>query len=170
MTFFQVATFAFAAIGVASVLYVLVQWFTPRPREDGPIRVKGGSITIENDDYEWVKDDGEDKNEYHYSERPNRWNVRVLKNRHVCIEWTEARRVKLVVDRSGHEGEVIFRPNGAVRVFDRENEFIATGKKLVDNTPNVRIKSVVVRKVDGGRIKCDFDQDDKCEVELKPLS
>ena len=30
MTFFQVATFAFAAIGVASVLYVLVNWFTAK--------------------------------------------------------------------------------------------------------------------------------------------
>ena len=63
MTFFQVATFAFAAIGVASVLYVLVNWFTAKTlEEDGPIRVKGGSITIENDDHDWVKDEGEDKN------------------------------------------------------------------------------------------------------------
>ena len=154
------------------MLYVLVNWFTAKTLEDdGPIRVKGGSITIENDVYDWEKDDGEDKNEYHYKGRPNRWNVRVLKNRSICLDWVEARRVKLEVVRgSGKDGTVIFRPNGAVRVLDDQNEFVVTGKKLVDNTPNTRIKKVVIRKLDGSKIPCDFEPNDMCEVAAETRS
>ena len=53
---------------------------------------------------------------------------------------------------------MIFRPNGAVRVLDDQNEFVATGKKLVDNTPNTRIKKVVIRKLDGSKIPCDLSR------------
>ena len=168
MTVLQTATYAFAVIGVASFLYFVYRLLVGKAGEDGPIRVKGGSIVIENDDHDWEKDDHDGKHEYHYKGRPNRWKVKVWKNGAICIDWVEARRVKLEVGRdgSGNDGDVVFRPNGSVRVMDEKNTFIATGKKLTDTSTGARIKKVVIRKLDGVKVDCKFDESDKCEVEL----
>ena len=53
--------------------------------------------------------------------------VLVLKNQDICINWVEARRVKLEVIRGfGKEGTVIFRPNGAVRVFRQAGDLVSS--------------------------------------------
>jgi hypothetical protein len=172
MTLFQVATYTFAAIGVISVTYAVYKFLTSRFDEDGPIRVKAGSVEIENDDHDWEKDDDDGENEFHYKGRPNRWNVRVLKNGSTCVDWMEARRVELQVvrDGPGNDGDVIFRANGAVRVRDKKNRFVPTGKKLIDNSPGARVKKVVIKKRGGGPDpSCSFQEGEKCEVELKPL-
>ena len=170
MTFLAAATYTFAAIGVASVLYVLYQWLGHTTGEDGPIRVRGGSITIDNDDFSWVKDDADDDNDnqYHLKGGTNRFIVHVRKNGQICngIDGIEARRVKLEV--GGNNDKVIFKPNGAVRVVDGQKRFVASGKELTDNSPSAHVKRVVVRKLDGGRVSCEFSTSDTCEIDLVP--
>lgn len=172
MTFFQVATYSFAVIGVASLAKLLIQWLRGRSGEDGPIRVKGGSVIIENDDYDWEKDDGDGKKEYHFKGRPNRWKVTVWKNGGLTqINGIEARRVRvLTIDSSGNDGTVVFRPNGAVRVLDEEGRFVASGKTLTDNSAGARISRVVVRRVTGQPMEEQFGSGDEAKVELLPLA
>jgi hypothetical protein len=170
MTFIQAVTFTFAAIGVASVAFVMFRWlFGKGLREDGPIRVKRGSIKIENDDADWEKDDSEGPNEYHLKGKPNRWNVKVDKNGQVCIPWVQSRIVKLRIERDdGSNGTVTFRANGAVRVKDDDNRFVATGRTLEDRS--ARVKKVVIKPATGQPLECDFGANDVWYVELKPLS
>jgi hypothetical protein len=171
MTLFQAATYAFAAIGVVSVVYAVVKFLTSTLDEDGPIRVKAGSVEIENDDHDWEKDEQDGKNEFHYKGRPNRLQVRVRKNGNTCVDWVDARRVDIQVvrDGPGNDADVIFRANGAVRVRDEGNRFVATGKKLIDNSAGARVKKVVIKKRGGGQQDCSFGESDTYEVELKPL-
>jgi hypothetical protein len=173
MTLLQAVTYSFALVGAASVSYILCR-FRTTVAEDGPIRVRGGSVRIENDQYDWEKDDSDGDNEFHYKGRPNRWWVKVLKNGAVCgtINGIEARRVELDIGRTGggNDGQVKFRPNGAVRVSDDENRFQIYGKTLVDASAGARVKKVTVRKLDGKKEECTFDVTDTYLIELKPLA
>jgi hypothetical protein len=172
MTLFQATTYAFATIGVVSVIYGVFKWLASHRGEDGPIRVKGGSITIENDDFDWEKDDGDGKKEYHYKGRPNRWRVTVLKNgSNTSINGMEARRVRIqTINTAGQDGTVVFRANGAARVMDEDGRFTASGKVLTDNSAGARVKKVIARRSDGTTEEVSFAQGDEAKVELVPLT
>lgn len=157
--------------GACSLAYFL---FTRRRKwggEDGPIRVKGGSVVVENDDFYWELDAPEGrKREYHFRGRPNRWGVTVWKNG-IVQRAREARRVivEIARDGGGNDGTLEFRTNGAVRVIDDEGRFVADGPKLIDNSKGARIKQVKLFPRIDPRDECTFGKDDVAAMELMPL-
>ena len=64
--------------GAAALLVVVARKFKMMGGDDAPIRVKGGSVVIENDWFPWTLDEEDDEPEYHQEapDTPNGWNVR----------------------------------------------------------------------------------------------
>ena len=175
MTLFEIGTYAFAAFGVAAAVYLILQKISrKRITEDGPIRVKGGSIKIENDDADWELDDSEGHNEFRYAGRPKGWKVKVLKNGSVCNGSNDkpARRVILEVvrDGGGNDGDVEFRANGTVRVIDEKKRFTTSGKTLNDQSKGARVKKVILKRRGQSDLECNFEESDEYYVELQPLA
>lgn len=176
MTFVELTTRTLAGIGAASVLYALYLKLRrlQGEDEDGPIRVKSGSVEISHDTLEWERDDSDGKAEYHYRGRQNGWSITVWKNNVQCLSEASARRVRLVIERDGpgNDGDIVFRANGAVRVTDEEGSFrIRAGNTLIDDNAQTdpRIKKVIVTRIDGTKAECEFRRNEKAAVELKPL-
>ncbi len=171
MTLFQVATYLFAAIGVGSVAYLVLQLLKGRRAgEDGPIRVKGGSVEVENTVADWEKDDGDDPAkdppEYHSKGRTNRWTVSFYYKKTNTSVNTSARRVVIEVEDSFSNSRLAFRANGSARVVDRNRVFSASGKNLTHKDTKAWIKKVKLFPGD----EYQFEKEDKPVIVLEPIT
>jgi len=146
MDTFDVARDSLAVVGVGGLAYALFSLFRGRPlAEDAPIRVKGGSVVVENDEYDWVPD-SEDGKQYHFKGRSASWKVEVWKKESdvgVTKPWTKSGRRAFVFVEAGNDFELRFRANGGVRVIDNEGRMTASGKRLTFPHESLIVKVVV---------------------------
>jgi hypothetical protein len=81
MEFTQLVWNASALIGIAAVIYMVdrgvIRLFHG---EDGPIRVKGGSVTVLNKFEDWVLDEEDGDREYHSTSGSKEWLVKIWKD------------------------------------------------------------------------------------------
>lgn len=144
-----VALVGFAAAGAAALIFKILQ---SGRGEDGPIRVKGGSVFVENDDFDWQRDEEENDPEYFLRQR-SRYLVKVWAHGphnplpgepHV----SQGRRVIIKMEENGRVDTVVFRANGAVRLIDKDGRVSidpANKKRLRNPSPNARISRIEVR-------------------------
>jgi hypothetical protein len=167
-----VALVGFAAAGTAALIFKILH---SARGEDGPIRVKGGSVTVENDDLEWLDDDEDDKKEY-YLRRRSTVRARIWLNEPSDypkapkppekFAWT-GRRLIVFLENGD---KLVFRANGALRVKDPKDRLTPNGKVLRDDKPGTRIEKVEVwdRKQDPNKPlnSYEFATDEKGFIEL----
>ena len=120
--------------------------------EDGPIRVKGGSVEVESDNTAWQTDKEDNDPEYFLRPR-SRYQVRVWAHGphnplpcEPCV--AIGRRVVVRMENSGGTFTLVLRANGSVRVIDKDNRLrvdAANLRRLHDLDSSTRIARVEVR-------------------------
>lgn len=180
---FEFARTVFAVTGIVATVYAVyrvARYFLQARGDDAPIRVKGGSIRIENTKYPWVVDQDDDAHkdtEYHSAGRVNSLRVVAYKSKadetagKPTLDRTGRTAIVQMENSSGFAFRVRFRGNGAVRVIDpmKRLQVNASDPNLLEqlSTDNW-IGLVVVR--DGGVIvdKCTFTSGDKPIINMTP--
>jgi hypothetical protein len=178
MTAFEQFRNVMAVVGVGALVYLLRRVIGKDAGriagEDGPIRVKGGSIEVYNEALnDWERDDDEVHHEFHLKGRPKSWYVEVWKKEAdmgSVKPWTkEGKRATVHVD-AGNDFVIKFRPNGGVRVIDKDKRLKVEPKRLYFAEES-RIKKVVVKDGVHEHSYAEFDPDkgEKGFVRLTPL-
>ena len=146
MTAFELLRDLLALIGI---LCLLMRLFGRKnlervAGEDGPIRVKGGSVIVESDDFNWAADGDEGETDYTYKGSFKQWDVKAWDSEADWKNWKKdpkqyppaftatGRRVVVVVGPSSAEARVVFRANGFPRLKARQGQFLIDGRKLKD--------------------------------------
>jgi hypothetical protein len=136
MTAFELLRDLLALIGILCLLWR----FVGRKRakklggEDGPIRVKGGSVIIENDDFDWDEDSDDGPTEFFFLGRPRGWMVEVWVDETTYPNGKpdkvmEGRKAVVHVDGKD-DFRLVFRANGSVRVIDKDGHMKRERKQL----------------------------------------
>ena len=164
MTLFEVSTYALGVTAIAGVVDFFKKIFGAG--DDGPIRVKGGSVTIESDKLPWVADEGDepgnDAPEYTFAGQRNGWRVSFFHPSSKQNITADVRRVHIEI--RDPQTKVVFRANGSARVFDRDRAFTASGTKLTHASSGAWIRRVKLDPASGGPY--DFEQADKPTIQL----
>ncbi len=157
MQFLEFATYAFALFGLAVAGKKIFDGLTGVLHgDDAPIRVKGGSVHVENlrDDWELDEEDDGDPREYHTKGQQNGWKVEIWKNESDMNAgnlpektFSGRRAIVHVDDGSGGATDyrLKFRSNGSARVLDRDKKLTHVAKLLQNTTTSHRITRVVVK-------------------------
>ena len=153
MEFAQIVWNGFAVLGMAAALYSVYRSFVWFFRgEDGPIRVKGGSVFVLNRLGDWVLDEEESDREYHTKGRPVGWLVRIWKDEADLgdppVARFTGRRVIVHCDDGsggGTDYRIVFRANGESRVVDQNRKLTHAGNLLSNTSAGHRITRVVVK-------------------------
>ena len=139
---FDALLYLLALIGILCLLQRIFGGlrFRMAAGEDGPIRVKGGTVTIVNDDDEW-ESDNEDGYEYHAKSQVRKIKLKAWeteqdwKDKKDPVFRSDGRKIELTVRRSSAANDfyiVTFRANGAFRVRDSAGELLPLKETLKD--------------------------------------
>ena len=154
MEFTQLVWNTFAVVGIGTVIYAAYRFGKVYllHGEDGPIRVKGGSVTVENKIGDWELDEEDNDREYHTKGDPTGWLVRIWKDeadlgQPPVAMFTGRRVIVHCHDGSGGGGEyrIVCRANGRSRVVDQNRKLTHSGNLLTNTSPGHRITRVVVK-------------------------
>ncbi len=152
MSLFEISRDGFAVVGLLGGLVLLYQrLFAKKLDEDAPIRVKGGSVSIESEK-EWEDDTSDDDDRDYFSRgRVNRLAVRVGTLAQPGTDVHTGNKVVVTVQNGEDEQDTYkfkIRGNGAVRVVDKQKKFAvksANKMTLEDLGPRIWIRRVVVK-------------------------
>ena len=177
MEFSRIAWNVFAVAGIVATLYAVYRGalrFLQRG-EDGPIRVKGGSVIVENKLGDWELDEEDGDREYHTKGQPTGWLVRIWRNEADLgsppLATFTGRRVIVLCDPGsggGADYRIVFRANGVARVVDQNHKLTHSGNILSNTTPAHRIKKVVVKTKGSPDQEHEFAADEKGYLKLLP--
>ena len=176
MTAFDAFRNLLAVVGVGALVYGLRRILGPKGErihgEDGPIRVKGGSVFIENNNFDWDEDSDDGPTEFFFLGRPPGWKVEVWVDEANFPNGTPDKVMqgrKAVVHVDGKDDfKLVFRANGSVRVIDKDGHMRRERKQL-KYLETSRVTKVEMKKKDvvidefGG-----FNPDKKSVVQLTP--
>lgn len=173
-----------AAISIGAFVYSALRLLRHKAahalRDDGPIRVKGGSVTVENSLHDWALDDDDDSgaNEHHSNRRSSTLQVRAYKseadeqaNTPVLNEL--ARQVVIHV-RQGPGSAPVYRlrvrNNGGLRIIDPQKQLtVRPGQpRILENLTAGHWIEWVVVKYKGDTVKRQFTSNQKPVVLIEP--
>lgn len=129
----------------------------PPVGDNAPIRVKGGSVTVESDQFTWDSDpDAEDDDDEHqYAGLYKSWEVKAWRS---FDAWAAdpgktkfdfqaaGRKVIVEVEQPGNNPKFVFKANGVPRVKCPKGQLVHNGRALVDAAADHVPKKVTVKK------------------------